>query len=325
MKDRIIKEGMTSSGKINHHFVNRLNSVDVSKINELTNFSPVDTPLKIRIKFIIDGVDTYPKCKVCGEPVRPHFKNLHLLETCSKECDYKIRVNMTKESNLKTYGVESTNQVDSIKEKQNASMIKNHGSKYYVTSDEFIGKSDNTKLEKYGDSKFVNPKKAKETKLGRYGDGNYNNHEKYIETCIERYGVSHVMQDKDIFEKQQLNSYGSKKYKHLYYRGSYELFFIKEYEKMYPISDLENCFPINYELDGKDKIYFPDFLVKPKNLIVEIKSSWTYDNNGKNKDLRNINNKKWEAAKSLDDYNFLPLKSKDEIKLYFELLNKNLI
>jgi len=94
---------------------------------------------------------------------------------------------------------------------------------------------------------------------------------------------------------------------------------------MYQITDLENYFPINYEFEGKDRIYFPDFLVKPKNLIVEIKSSWTYDNNGKNKDLRNINDKKWEAAKSLDDYNFPPLKSKDEIKLYFELLNKNLI
>ena len=325
IKDKILNEGITKTGKINHHFVNRLNTIEIEEINSLTNFCPADTPIKIRIKMIIDNIKEYPKCIVCGEPVRTHFKGLHLLDTCSKKCDYEIRVNNTKKSNLENYGVESTNQLDSVKNKQKESMIHNHGSEYYVITDEFIKKSDITKKKKYGDPKFVNPKKGNKTKLERYGDENYNNHEKYIETCIEKYGVEHVMQSKDIFEKQQSKCYGSKKYKHLYYRGSYELLFIKEYEKRFDINDLTNCFSVKYEIDGKTKIYFPDFLITPKNLIIEIKSSWTYDNNGKNEELRNVNNKKWEAAQSLKDYDFLPLKSKDEIRLWFKLLDKKMI
>ena len=325
LKDKILNESLTKTGKINHHFINRLNDGDIEKINSLTNFCPIDTPIKIRIKMIIDGINEYPKCVVCDNPVRPHFKGLHLLDTCSKKCDYEIRVNKTKESNLENYGVKSTNQLESVKEKQKESMVKNHGSEYYVTTKRFIKQSDKTKKGKYGNPKFVNPKKGKKTKLERYGDENYNNHEKYIETCIEKYGVKHVMQSKEIFEKQQSKCYGSKKYKHLYYRGSYELLFIKEYEKRFDIDDLTNCFSIKYEMDGKTKIYFPDFLITPKNLIIEIKSPWTYDNNGKNEELRNINNKKWEAAQLLNDYDFLPLKSKDEIKLWFELLDKKMV
>lgn len=137
--------------------------------------------------------------------------------------------------------------------------------------------------------------------------------------------VNHVMQSKEIFERQQVSGYGSKRYKHLYYRGSYEFLFIKEFEKYFDINNLENCFPIKYNLNGKDNIYFPDFLIRNKNIIIEIKSSWTYDNNGKNLKLREINNKKWDAANNLKNYTFIPLKSKDEINLYFELSSKNII
>jgi hypothetical protein len=325
IKDKIVKNALNKTGKINHHFINRLTEFEINQITELTNLSPNDTPIKIRIKMIIEDIKEYPKCIVCDNPVRPHFKGLTLLNTCSKECDYENRVNKTKESNLETYGVESTNQLDSIKEKQRSSMVKNYGVEYYTQTNEFTEKSDKIKKEKYNNPKFVNPKKGMKTKLEKYGNENYNNHEKYIETCIEKYGVEHVMQDKVIFEKQQSKCYGSKRYKHLYYRGSYELLFIKEFEKRFHISDLENCFSIKYELDGKTKIYFPDFLIKNKNVIIEIKSSWTYDNNGMNINLRNINNKKWEAAESLDDYTFLPLKSKHEIILWFELFDKKMI
>jgi hypothetical protein len=133
------------------------------------------------------------------------------------------------------------------------------------------------------------------------------------------------MQSKEIFQKQQSKCYGAKKYKHLYYRGTYELFFIKKFEKRFKLTDLENCFPIKYNINNKCKIYFPDFLIKTKNTIIEIKSSWTYDNNGKNIALRDVNHKKWEAAKSLKDYKFLPLISMSQIKLYLKLIDEELI
>ena len=37
MKDKLINEALTSTGKINHHFVNRLCNDDIVKINESTN------------------------------------------------------------------------------------------------------------------------------------------------------------------------------------------------------------------------------------------------------------------------------------------------
>lgn len=326
MKEYLINNVLRTNGRINHHALKRLSDEQINEIKELTDFSPDSTPLQIRIKFILEGVTEYPKCVICGDKVRQHHKNLRLLDTCSPDCDYKLRVRLTKESNLRTYGVESTNVLESVKKKQRDSMLKNHGVEYYVTSNEFYDKASKTNLNNLGvpnpmQSKAVQNKVAK-TKLERYGDERYNNHEKFIETCIERYGVEHVMQDKEIFERQQKECYGSKKYKHLYYRGTYERLFIKEYENRFPIESLENCFAVKYTYDDKEHVYFPDFLITTNNLIVEIKSSWTYDNNGKNESLREINHAKWEAAKSLEGFKFIALKSKGEIKNYFELLEQ---
>lgn len=320
MKEYLTNNALRNNGEINGHFVKRLTIEQISEIFKLTHFCPENTNLQIRIKMIINDITEYPKCVICNNPVREHNKELRLLPTCSKACDYKIRVNETKKSNLAKYGVDSTNKLKKVKNKIKKSMVKNHGVKSYTLSKDFIKKSDKTKKSKYGNPKFVNPEKGMKTKLERYGDENYNNTDKYIETCIKKYGVKSVMQNKGIFEKQQSNCYGSKKYKHLYYRGTYELLFITEFEKKFNINDLQNGFAIKYEYNNYPKIYFPDFVITSKNTIIEIKSSWTYDNNGKNSKLRDINEKKWEAAKSLSGYNFFPLKSKDEIKLFIKLL-----
>jgi len=322
MKEYLTNNVLRSNGRVNHHALKRLSGEQVVSINELTNFCPDNTPLQIRIKFILDGITEYPKCVICDSQVRQHHKDLSLLDTCSPECDYKLRVKLTKESNLKNYGVTSTNVLDDVKVKQKESMMDKYGVPYYTKANEFDGKARETKLERYGDDTYNNHTQAKETKLERYGDEYYNNHEKFIETCIERYGVEHVMQDKEIFEAQQKQCYGSKKYKHLYYRGTYELLFIQEFEKLYPIETLENGFAVKYTHEGKDRVYFPDFLVTTNNLIVEIKSAWTYDNNGKNESLREINHAKWQAAKSLEGFKFITLKSKGEIRNYFELLKQ---
>lgn len=325
MKDFLIKNALRNNGGINGHFIKKLTTEKQNEIKSLTSFCPNNTNIQIRIKFILNDIKEYPKCVICGKPVREHNKDLRLLETCTINCDYQYRTNKTKESNLAKYGIESTNKLEIVKEKIKNTMVKNHGVTSYTLSDDFQHKTKKTKTDRYGNSTYVNPNKGKETKLERYGNENYNNHEKFIETCIEKYGVSHVMQLKEIFEKQQKKCYGAKKHKHLYYRGSYELLFITEFEKRFPIETLENCFAIKYENDDKPKIYFPDFLIKNKNIIIEIKSGWTYDNNGKNEELRNINNKKWEAAKSLNDYTFLPLKSKTDIMLWFDLIDKKII
>ena len=50
---------------------------------------------------------------------------------------------------------------------------------------------------------------------------------------------------------------------------------------------------INYEINGKKRRYYPDFLIKSENIIYEIKSGWTlksklYENIEKFKSCKNI-------------------------------------
>jgi hypothetical protein len=176
MKNILLKNALTKTGKINHHFVNRLTLNEINEIIKITSFCPQITPIKIRIKFIIDDIKEYPKCKVCGNPVKIHFKGLSLLDTCGKECDYKNRVKETKKSNIIKYGIDSTNKLDMIKNKQKNSMLVNHGVEHYTLSPNFNIKSKSTKLLKYNNENFVNHEKGMKTKLKKYGNQNYNNH-----------------------------------------------------------------------------------------------------------------------------------------------------
>lgn len=318
MKDKLIKNIIDCKGRLKTNYMSLLSNEDIKEIKEITNFSPDNTPINILIKFIINDITEYPICKICGKPVMLHNKKLRLLDVCSKECGYVNRVRLTKESNMIKYGTDSTNRLDSIKIKQQISLEKKYGYKSYTQTEEFKNKSKKTKLEKYGYEYFNNMTKNKNTKLELHGDENYNNHNKFIETCMDRYGVSHVMKNKDIFYKQQ-SCYGSNRYKHLYYRGSYELHFIKEYEKHFDINTLQNCFPIKYVYKNENKIYFPDFIISNKNKIIEIKSDWTYNNKGKNKELEEQNESKWAAAKKIEGHTITILKSKSEIDLFFTL------
>ena len=62
-------------------------------------------------------------------------------------------------------------------------------------------KSEQTKLQRYGNSKFVNPLKGAETKEKRYGDQHYNNKEKNKQTNLEKYGVEYSFQIESVKNK----------------------------------------------------------------------------------------------------------------------------
>lgn len=100
---------------------------------------------------------------------------------------------------------------------------------------------------------------------------------------IDRYGVDHPTKSREIFEKAQSTAYHTFKYKDtdLKYQGSYELDFI-EYccsRNIY----IENGPSIKYEMLNKSRVYHSDFLIRDMNLIVEVKSTYTlnddYDEN----------------------------------------------
>ncbi|MCK9416818.1 hypothetical protein M0Q97_09200, partial [Candidatus Dojkabacteria bacterium] len=86
-------------------------------------------------------------------------------------------------------------------------------------------------------------------------------------------GVENPTQNINIFTKQQLSAFKMKKYENLHYQGTYELDFLTKY---YTI-DLKNGTTIRYNFENKNSVYYPDFYYEPLNLIVEIKSSYTYE------------------------------------------------
>ena len=61
---------------------------------------------------------------------------------------------------------------------------------------------------------------------------------------------------------------------HLFYQGSFELDFL---EKYYDKFKIERGPTIEYEFEDSNKQYFSDFYLPELNLIVEIKSTYTFE------------------------------------------------
>jgi hypothetical protein len=154
---------------------------------------------------------------------------------------------------------------------------------YYCVSCSLIKKK-KVINEKYGVDSYTQTQdfknKSKISCLEKYGTEFYQSSIKYKEqiknTCLDRYGCENVMQSSKIFNNQQSISYISYKYKdtELTYQGSYELDFLEKYYNEIKIAKIN---PVKYIFNEKEHYYHPDFYLPDYNLIVEIKSSYTYN------------------------------------------------
>ena len=105
------------------------------------------------------------------------------------------------------------------------------------------------------------------------------------------------------FERAMINGgrVKMKKYKNtsIYFQGKWEEYFLQHIENSYGlkwlIKNVKRGESINYVWEDKHSWYLPDFIIK--NVIFEIISSWTWNNNGTNKKLELRNKKKLKAAK----------------------------
>jgi hypothetical protein len=231
-----------------------------------------------------------------------------------------------KEENKKNFGFEYPAQNKNIFSKVEETNLKKYGNKCSLANEEIKKKAKNKILKKFGvDNVLKNKKireKAKKTRLEIYRNENYNNREKAKKTNLERYGVEHPMQIKEIFNKQQKSSSAVKKYKdtELVYQGAYEKFFLEEMEKIGFLNKIKNGKKYNYILKNKIHIYYSDF--EFNNITIEIKSNWTYNKNGKDKDLELENETKWKSVVEFGD-KIIVLKSKKEIKDYIISVEAN--
>ena len=212
--------------------------------------------------------------------------------------------------------------------------INTHRKKYGVDhasqSIQCKNKNKKTNLMRYGVENAMQNKKCienmKQTNMIRYGVEFVSQLEsvkqKKRETSIKNFGVDSHMKTPEGLRKNQVSGLHLKKYKNtpLYYQGTYELYFIELVDKIGLIHELKNGKQYTYYLDDVKHTYHTDFYFKNKN--IEIKSSWTYNKNGKDKNLEFINHTKWESVKKIGNKINI-LIGKKAIKKYIDNINKN--
>lgn len=246
-------------------------------------------------------------CDVCKAENRIIYKNYNMclgygFYTCMK-CKH-IKKKMT---SIERYGDSTFNNVYKRKETMN----ENYG--YYNNNRD---KSINTCIQRYGVSnvsKIESVKSSKiETSLKNWGVKNVFQSDIIKEisklTNNRKYGFDYATQNIDIFRKAEISGYKIKEYNGLYYRGTYELDFLLFCESNN--INVSNGPSIEYFIDNCRKIYHSDFLISDRNLIIEIKSDYTYKIN---LDI-NLEKKKYSI---INGYNFIFVINKN----YNELLN----
>jgi hypothetical protein len=273
------------------------------------------TGIKVNVKCDICGAENYIyfqkynlnfkrygyySCIKCGNIKRKQsVQNKYGVDNISKNFLIKEK---KKKTCIKNYGVENPSQSLIIHKRKQETMQENYGVNYAFESKYLYDKMKEIKLNKYNNEYYTNIEKAKNTVLFKYGVSNISQldfvKKLKANTCYNNYGVEHPSQNKDIFEKQQKISYKILKYENnnIYYQGSYELDFLKNFYRIYP--DIQRGCSIEYIFNNENKIYHPDFYIKDLNLIIEIKSFYTY-----NKEL--IKNLSKEQACIDKNYKFI--------------------
>ena len=125
----------------------------------------------------------------------------------------------TRQTHLKKYGVESSNQSEMVKENKRISMLERHGVEYNFQMESVKEKTKQTCLsihcvESYNQVPEIKAKK-KETVLKNWGYENINQvpeiQEKKKKNCLEKHGVEHTLQVPEFREKGKqtcLEKYG---------------------------------------------------------------------------------------------------------------------
>lgn len=144
-----------------------------------------------------------------------------------------------------------------------------------------------TSLEKYGTQSPMQSNevkaKGKLSKLNKYGNENYNNINKNQQTMLSRYGVRSPSQMEGYFEKWTKSGVMKKPFvfpsgKEIKVQG-YEDKALPILLQTYTEKEIFEQHPpkIKYIENGINRVFYPDFFIKKDNLIVEIKSRFTYN------------------------------------------------
>jgi len=236
---------------------------------------------KEKIYLFLNNLESKDGICICGNKKRFINMKQGFALYCGIKCKYKIQKvqEKAKQTMIKKYGVENPTYLKQTKE--------NHWSKS-KEKDNIALKISKTKINKSKKYKDKIYEKYKNTNLKKYGVENVFQDseikEKIKQTNLKKYGVENPMQNSKIFEKQRKNSFKLKKFifssgKEIKLQGfepeALEIL-LKQYDKNDIITSISKIPKIKYKLNDKIHVYFPDFYIKSKNKIIEVKSIYTF-------------------------------------------------
>jgi hypothetical protein len=277
---------------------------EVSAIVEWTN------NLDEQIYAVKFGIESKPKCPICKKELELKYSKGSY--RYNKGCS----IQHARETTLiEKYSVVNVFQLDSVKEKSKETCIKKYGVEYPNQNKNQLKKYKNTCIKKYGQDNYFKTvefiDKRKQTCLDKFGvDHQMKSNkvkDKLKNTYIERFGVDNPSKDKDIWNKIRKNQNTWSKKEYVFPSGKkvvvmgYEPYVIDELLKVYDEKEIfveTNEIPsFNYIFNGKNSVYYPDIYIPKENLIIEVKSIYTYE-----KDLKR--NLEKEKAVLSAGYNF---------------------
>lgn len=266
--------------------------------------------------------EEYNGCKVklhiqceCGNEMRvryDHFRNGNRCKDCVKRKReatclkiYGVRHSLQsalvkskiEATNMKRYGKSRAIQTQACKDKMKATNIKKQGVEYNIHLLKNKAKLRQGLINKFGGpSSFLSQQvrdKAMKTMNEKYNMKDLQ--AKAEATNLVRYGARNAMQNAEVSERSMKNAKATKDYmlpsgKNIKLQGfepgalDLLLNFYDEESILNKRTDMPEIYYLTD--DGKYSKYYPDFYLPNDNLIVEVKSWYTYKNNFRNTDMK---------------------------------------
>lgn len=270
-----IKPLLRSDGKLNNWYTRKMTP---ELENEIVLAVPkCEGSLPEKIYWVMSGRNDYPVCE-CGKRIMTYRANLQdYAAFCSKECMKRFngsRISKAHQSRtdeqwasstsaakatryekygtfnspkwhasiLETYGVTNISQIHSVKEKKKATMLKNHGAEHWFQTE--AGKA---YVQEH--NRTMNRNQTPQQL------------EKWFKSCKNRKGYT-LPSGKVILVQGYENL-------------ALDLL-LQLYNENEIVSGVTEVPIIRYEINGRSHRYFPDFFIPSENLIVEVKSTYTY-------------------------------------------------
>ena len=257
------------------------------------------------IYFIINNITVKPKCPVCGGKLK--YKNINIghFKTCSATCNqnYEVTKKTLEENNLRKYGV-----VHHTKTKEYRDYIRKRceNNEFGFSSAKYKQYLENNNVSNVSQIPEIN-EKIRKTINERTDEDNEEIQRKIKHTLQKRYNVDNAY---ELAKRFLYHEYVLPSNKIIKLQG-YEHVALDLLLKQYSEEDImfrrKEVPVIIYEFNGANHKFYPDFYIPKDNLIIEVKSDWTF----KTKKEQNI--LKLEAAKL--HYNaFIWICSKNELK-----------